>query len=583
MSFHKGDLFRVKRNDHENWWEAESTRTGTIGWIPNNYVAPAKSEEKNVWFHGPIPRTTAEYLLSNGIDGSFLVRESESNPGEHSISVRHDGKVAHYRVTKGPQGVFVAKEHPFPSLKELIEHHSKKADGLVYPLKHPVAKKQAVVFGVSKDIDEKWEIDRSEITLGAKLGSGQYGEVYEGTWRKNSRKVAVKTFKEESMDASEFLREANVMKKMRHENLVQLLAICTRDKPLFIITEFMVNGCLLDFLRNEANRDQLNATALMHIATQISAGMTYIEESGFIHRDLAARNCLVGDNLQIKIADFGLSRLLKVDDVYTAKEGAKFPIKWTAPESLSYNVFTIKSDVWAFGVVLWELATYGKAPYPGVDIYSVLEKINSGYRMPRPEGCPAEVYKLMRECWQQKPDDRPSFRQIKQHLESMFAEAGSSVQEAVNKVLTIEKGMKLEGGLEALDDARAPPKRPVPKPRASNAEPAAAAAAVAASGDNEVLETTKALVMQASHIVRNSTPEDISDSVRLLGTDAEQLVNTIKSTAGTSATVLASADLLAQRTAAMLRSATDSSMDVITRDVRALSQAAKDLFEKLRE
>lgn len=583
MSFHKGDLFRVKRNDHENWWEAESVRTGTIGWIPNNYVAPAKSEEKNSWFHGPIPRTTAEYLLSNGIDGSYLVRESESNPGEHSISVRHEGKVAHYRVTKGPQGVFVAKEHPFPTLKELIEHHSKKADGLVYPLKHPVAKKQAVVFGVSKDIDDKWEIDRSEITLGAKLGAGQYGEVYEGTWRKNSRKVAVKTLKEESMEASEFLKEANVMKKMRHENLVQLLAICTRDKPMFIITEFMANGCLLDFLRNEANRDMLSATALMHIATQISAGMLFIEESGFIHRDLAARNCLVGENLNIKVADFGLSRLLKVDDVYTAKEGAKFPIKWTAPESLSYNVFTIKSDIWAFGVVLWELATYGKTPYPGVDIYSVLEKVNSGYRMPRPEGCPAEVYKLMRECWQQKPEDRPSFKDIKQLLESMFAEAGSSVQEAVNKVLTIEKGMKLEGLESSMDDSRAPSKRPAVKPRPSIASAASAESASPGSDATEVIQMTKALFLQAQHIVRNSTPDDVQDSARLLGSDAEQLVGAIKVVTGTTPIVNACVDLLAQRTAAMMRSVGELNMDNITRDVRALQQAAKELHDKLRE
>lgn len=132
---------------------------------------------------------------------------------------------------------------------------------------------------------------------------------------------------------------------MKHENLIQLLGVCTKTSPLFIIVEFMPNGNLLDFLRKEENHDVVDATALLHIATQVAGGMAYLESNNFIHRDLAARNLLVGESLQVKIADFGLSRLLHVDDLYTAQEGAKFPIKWTAPESLSYNVFTIKSDV----------------------------------------------------------------------------------------------------------------------------------------------------------------------------------------------------------------------------------------------
>jgi len=165
------------RTDEDHWWEARSLATNTVGWIPSNYVAPLQSEEKNPWFHGKIPRTTAEYLLNNGINGSFLVRESESSPGEYSISVRHDGKVFHYRVTKGATDVYVSKDKPFPTLKDLIKYHSKNADGLVQPLKHPVARKNAIVFGVSKEADDRWELERSEITLGKKLGAGQYGEV----------------------------------------------------------------------------------------------------------------------------------------------------------------------------------------------------------------------------------------------------------------------------------------------------------------------------------------------------------------------------------------------------------------------
>eukprot|EP00051_Salpingoeca_urceolata_P018662 m.264115 g.264115 ORF g.264115 m.264115 type:complete len:686 (-) comp19247_c6_seq8:39-2096(-) len=536
MSFAKGEKLQVRRNDNVNWWEAESLKTHKVGWVPSNYVAPYKSLEKNVWYHGRIPRTTAEYLLNSGIDGSFLIRESESNPGEHSISMRHEGMVSHYRVGKNAQGVYISPEYPFPSLEALVKHHSKKADGLVFPLKHPVPKKEAVVYGVSRDVDEDWEIDRAEITLGAKLGSGQYGEVYEGVWTKYKRKVAVKTLKEEATDGAEFMKEANVMKKMRHPNLVQLLGVCTTQRPMFIVTEFLPNGNLLDYLRKETTKQEIDATALMYMASQVASGMEYLEVKNLIHRDLAARNCLVGDNLLIKIADFGLSRMIP-EDVYTAQQGAKFPIKWTAPESLSYNMFTIKSDVWAFGVVLWELATYGKPPYPGIDLFLVLDKLESGYRMPRPEGCPPDIYRLMRECWEWEADKRPTFRAIKKRLETMFDEQGSTVQQEVEKVLTIEKGTDLEALAESMPKED-PPKaaaRPKPQPRkrssASSVTSASSDTPVAAprpvprrdvSADvPELLEMARTIYRHAQTTIRG---HDLMEGVNLVLTDSEQLL-----------------------------------------------------------
>uniref|UniRef100_A0A3B5KUE9 Protein kinase domain-containing protein n=1 Tax=Xiphophorus couchianus TaxID=32473 RepID=A0A3B5KUE9_9TELE len=158
----------------------------------------------------------------------------------------------------------------------------------------------------------------------------------------------------------------------------------------------MTHGNLLDYLR-ECNKEEVNAVVLLYMATQISSAMEYLEKKNFIHRDLAARNCLVGENHLVKVADFGLSRLM-TGDTYTAHAGAKFPIKWTAPESLAYNTFSIKSDVWAFGVLLWEIATYGMSPYPGIDLSQVYELLQRDYRMERPEGCPEKVYELMRAC-----------------------------------------------------------------------------------------------------------------------------------------------------------------------------------------
>lgn len=243
------------------------------------------------------------------------------------------------------------------------------------------------------------------------------------------------------MEVEEFLKEAAVMKEIKHPNLVQLLGVCTREPPFYIITEFMTYGNLLDYLR-ECNRQEVSAVVLLYMATQISSAMEYLEKKNFIHRDLAARNCLVGENHLVKVADFGLSRLM-TGDTYTAHAGAKFPIKWTAPESLAYNKFSIKSDVWAFGVLLWEIATYGMSPYPGIDLSQVYELLEKDYRMERPEGCPEKVYELMRACWQWNPSDRPSFAEIHQAFETMFQE--SSISDEVEKELG-KRGMKGAAG-----------------------------------------------------------------------------------------------------------------------------------------
>eukprot|EP00061_Rhincodon_typus_P017662 g46455.t1 len=186
----------------------------------------------------------------------------------------------------------------------------------------------------------------------------------------------------------------------------------------------MPHGNLLDYLR-ECHKEEVNAVVLLYMATQISSAMEYLEKKNFIHRDLAARNCLVGENHMVKVADFGLSRLM-TGDTYTAHAGAKFPIKWTAPESLAYNTFSIKSDVWAFGVLLWEIATYGMSPYPGIDLSQVYDLLEKGYRMEQPEGCPPKVYELMRSCWQWNPMERPSFAEIHQAFETMFHDSSIS-------------------------------------------------------------------------------------------------------------------------------------------------------------
>ncbi|XP_012876883.1 PREDICTED: tyrosine-protein kinase ABL1 [Dipodomys ordii] len=431
LSITKGEKLRVLGYNHNGEWCEAQTKNGQ-GWVPSNYITPVNSLEKHSWYHGPVSRNAAEYLLSSGINGSFLVRESESSPGQRSISLRYEGRVYHYRINTASDGkLYVSSESRFNTLAELVHHHSTVADGLITTLHYPAPKRnKPTVYGVSPNYD-KWEMERTDITMKHKLGGGQYGEVYEGVWKKYSLTVAVKTLKEDTMEVEEFLKEAAVMKEIKHPNLVQLLGVCTREPPFYIITEFMTYGNLLDYLR-ECNRQEVSAVVLLYMATQISSAMEYLEKKNFIHRDLAARNCLVGENHLVKVADFGLSRLM-TGDTYTAHAGAKFPIKWTAPESLAYNKFSIKSDVWAFGVLLWEIATYGMSPYPGIDLSQVYELLEKDYRMERPEGCPEKVYELMRACWQWSPSDRPSFAEIHQAFETMFQE--SSISDEVEKEL----------------------------------------------------------------------------------------------------------------------------------------------------
>uniref|UniRef100_A0A674N0C4 non-specific protein-tyrosine kinase n=1 Tax=Takifugu rubripes TaxID=31033 RepID=A0A674N0C4_TAKRU len=220
-----------------------------------------------------------------------------------------------------------------------------------------------------------------------------------------------------TMSPESFLEEAQIMKKLRHDKLVQLYAVVS-EEPIYIVTEYMGKGSLLDFLKDGEGR-MLKLPNLVDMAAQVAAGMAYIERMNYIHRDLRSANILVGDNLTCKIADFGLARLIE-DNEYTARQGAKFPIKWTAPEAALYGKFTIKSDVWSFGILLMELVTKGRVPYPGMNNREVLEQVERGYRMPCPQECPNSMHELMLQCWKRDAEERPTFEYLQAFLEDYF-------------------------------------------------------------------------------------------------------------------------------------------------------------------
>lgn len=370
------------------------------------------------WYFGPIKRAEAEKLLrANPKRGTFLVRESESKPGDYSLSIQDGENVKHYRVRRLDEGgFFITRRAVFNTLKELTEYYQHDSDGLCVNLRYPCHQLEKPQIDLSHKTKDMWEIARESITLVRRLGAGQFGEVFEGLWN-STTPVAVKTLKSGTMQPSSFLQEAHIMKKLRHPKLVQLYAVCTQEEPLLIITELMSKGSLLDYLQGEGR--VLHLPQLIDMAAQIAAGMAYLELHNYIHRDLAARNILVGENNICKVADFGLARLI-ADDEYNAHDGAKFPIKWTAPEAALYNRFSIKSDVWSFGILLTELVTYGRLPYPGMSNAEVLQQLERGYRMPCPPNTPESLYQIMLDCWKKNPMDRPTFEALQWRLEDFF-------------------------------------------------------------------------------------------------------------------------------------------------------------------
>uniref|UniRef100_A0A7N8YBU3 Tyrosine-protein kinase n=1 Tax=Mastacembelus armatus TaxID=205130 RepID=A0A7N8YBU3_9TELE len=369
LSFRKGERFQIINSTEGDWWDARSLTTGGSGYIPSNYVAPVDSIQAEDWYFGKLGRKDAErQLLSTGSPrGTYLIRESETTKGAFSLSIRDwdDVKgehVKHYKIRKlDSGGYYITTRAQFDTLQQLVQHYS-------------------------------------------------------GTWN-GTTKVAVKTLKPGTMSPESFLEEAQIMKKLRHDKLVQLYAVVS-EEPIYIVTEYMGKGSLLDFLKDGEGR-ALKLPNLVDMAAQVAAGMAYIERMNYIHRDLRSANILVGDNLVCKIADFGLARLIE-DNEYTARQGAKFPIKWTAPEAALYGKFTIKSDVWSFGILLTELVTKGRVPYPGMNNREVLEQVERGYRMPCPQDCPISLHELMLQCWKKDAEERPTFEYLQAFLEDYF-------------------------------------------------------------------------------------------------------------------------------------------------------------------
>ncbi|XP_059144235.1 ephrin type-A receptor 8-like [Physella acuta] len=269
------------------------------------------------------------------------------------------------------------------------------------------------------------EIDACHITIESVIGGGEFGDVCKGKLRMPGRHemtVAIKTLKPGATEKNrlDFLTEASIMGQFDDPNVIFLEGVVTKSNPIMIVTEYMSNGSLDTFLRN--NDGKFTIIQLVGMMRGVASGMKYLSEMGFVHRDLAARNILVNETLVCKVADFGLSREIESDTTegaYTTT-GGKIPVRWTAPEAIAFRKFTSASDVWSYGVVMWEIVSYGERPYYNWSNQDVIKAVEKGYRLPPPMDCPEAIHQLMLDCWQKERSHRPKLGQIVKTLDKLI-------------------------------------------------------------------------------------------------------------------------------------------------------------------
>ncbi|XP_077079793.1 fibroblast growth factor receptor 1-A-like isoform X2 [Siphateles boraxobius] len=308
--------------------------------------------------------------------------------------------------------------------------------------------------------DPRWEVDRDRLVLGKPLGEGCFGQVMMAEAMgmdkdKPSRvtKVAVKMLKSDATekDLSDLISEMEMMKIIgKHKNIINLLGACTQDGPLYVLVEFAAKGNLREYLRvrrppgmeycytpDQVPMENMSIKDLISCAYQVARGMEYLSSKKCIHRDLAARNVLVTEDSVMKIADFGLARDIHHIDYYKKTTNGRLPVKWMAPEALFDRIYTHQSDVWSFGVLLWEIFTLGGSPYPGVPVEELFKLLKEGHRMDRPSTCTHELYMMMRDCWHVVPSQRPTFKQLVEDLDRTISM--TSCQEYLDLSMSLDQ------------------------------------------------------------------------------------------------------------------------------------------------
>ncbi|KAG7488141.1 hypothetical protein MATL_G00030560 [Megalops atlanticus] len=457
--------------------EGEAMEQAIISQAPQlEKLIATTAHEKMPWFHGKIPRQEGERRLYSGAqpDGKFLVRERDES-GTFALSVMYGKTAYHYQILHDKSGKYSMPEGTkFDTVWQLVEYLKMKPDGLVTILRESCVNPNSTTAtpvvpsarrprgngytpppeapaGASKLPDtlpgerralpmdtsvyespysdpealkeKKLFLKREQLMIDeVELGSGNFGCVKKGVYkmRKKHIDVAIKVLKSENEKSvkDEMMKEAEIMHQLDNPYIVRMIGLCQAEN-LMLVMEMAAAGPLNKFLSSK--KEQIPVENVVELMHQVSLGMLYLEENNFVHRDLAARNVLLVNQHYAKISDFGLSKALGADDnYYKARTAGKWPLKWYAPECINFHKFSSKSDVWSYGITMWEAFSYGGKPYKKMKGPEVTMFIESGKRMDCPPGCPDMMYALMKECWTYKQEERPNFAKVEEQMRTYY-------------------------------------------------------------------------------------------------------------------------------------------------------------------